>query len=244
MRIIVMSEIALVSREFSYRKGATNDIRNHTRSCRPGCWPRLVLGILPMIPHIEAGDKWVHVGGNFPVQETLDQNIRRSTAGALGVVKRKADVLQRYVSGYVMPAINVKIYRSPWEVELPLVLGSTSSAPDFVWEPIHTEPEFNRAWIEAHQNAFEWAWDITLEDSWRVLEAAAAEIFGRDVQLFQDGRSGSWAVVQGLEHVENWDAIALGRWARFAKRARQIADDVPRAALETLYYNVFDETTL
>jgi hypothetical protein len=35
-----------------------------------------------MIPHIEAGDKWVHVGGNFPVQKealcVLDFNALRA----------------------------------------------------------------------------------------------------------------------------------------------------------------------
>jgi hypothetical protein len=35
-----------------------------------------------MIPHIEAGDKWVHVGGNFPVQKeafcVLDINALRA----------------------------------------------------------------------------------------------------------------------------------------------------------------------
>jgi hypothetical protein len=44
-------------------------------------------------------------------------------------------------------------------------------------------------------------------------------------QVYSEGRSGGWCVVHGLADIESWDAIALGRWARFAKVVKEIAHE-------------------
>lgn len=46
----------------------------------------------------------------------------------------------------------------------------------------------------------------------------AHEIFGSRVEVYSAGRSGGWLIVKGLEDVENWDAIALGKWRSFEKK--------------------------
>ena len=45
------------------------------------------------------------------------------------------------------------------------------------------------------------------------------------VKVYSDGRSGGWLVVHGLPDVESWDAIDLGRWAKFEKMIRGLVDD-------------------
>jgi hypothetical protein len=64
----------------------------------------------------------------------------------------------------------------------------------------------------------------------------------RHVTVGAEGRSGGWAVVEGLPEFDSWDAIMLGKWARFAKVARALADDVPYSMAELFYLNRFEGT--
>lgn len=63
---------------------------------------------------------------------------------------------------------------------------------------------------------------------------------GYRVEVWQEGRSGGWAVVHGLPDVETWDAVLLARWRRFERIARDIADGVPHQVLCSLYLNEFE----
>lgn len=61
------------------------------------------------------------------------------------------------------------------------------------------------------------------------------------VQVYSEGRQGGWCVVHGLPDIEEWDAIALGRWARFAKGVKQIAHEgYPYDFVWQLAVNVFE----
>jgi len=109
--------------------------------------------------------------------------------------------------------------------------------------------EFTPDWIDQELTADQqdqW-WQAACADGWAQLETATNDsdsgggIFGRKVEIFSQGRSGGWAVVKGFdrEAVAEWDAIAVMRWARFAKLARAIADDVPYQYYALIYLNVY-----
>lgn len=115
---------------------------------------------------------------------------------------------------------------------------------------VHTtfDPAFTRAWVEEHvdERKARAYFDMACQDGWDALEAEATSIFGPGYGVFSEGRSAGWAVVHyekreqfSPEIVEGWDAIALARWAKFAKRAREIADDVPYQILVNTYANEF-----
>jgi hypothetical protein len=71
------------------------------------------------------------------------------------------------------------------------------------------------------------------EQGWEQAAEAAAENFGHGYGVYSEGRSGGWCVVRDPsgrvafdeDEVAGWDAIALARWARFARQVREIADD-------------------
>ena len=151
---------------------------------------------------------------------------------------RKADI-QFHGIGYgyrVGPAVNVKIHDRPTKQLCEQV--SAMEGPD--------DPRFTLEWIDQHlsddqRNTY---WEFACSDAWeRLQEAVNAEnIFGRQVEIFSEGRSGGWAMVKGFEDrsvVEGWDAIAVSRWAKFATYARQQADDVPYQYLDLIYINWF-----
>ena len=61
------------------------------------------------------------------------------------------------------------------------------------------------------------------------------------VQVYSEGRSGGWLVVSGLDDVESWDAIALGRWARFQRQIETIRDEgYPYDFVWQLAVNIFE----
>lgn len=61
------------------------------------------------------------------------------------------------------------------------------------------------------------------------------------VQVYSEGRQGGWCVVHGLPDIESWDAIALGRWARFEKAVKAIAhEEYPYQFIWHLGTNVWE----
>lgn len=81
-------------------------------------------------------------------------------------------------------------------------------------------------WFEEHSG--DWAFEAACQSNWEMLEADAQEVFDRwNVSIESAGRSGGWCVVRGLPDLDEWDAVLLGKWARFAKYARSLVDDVP-----------------
>lgn len=143
-----------------------------------------------------------------------------------------------------LPACNVKVYKGP-DGFLPLDLGGTRSLlPDGEWGPIvehYTDPEFTLDWCERvlSDSELDRAFWQACEDNWDQLQTDAEEIWGLHVKVYSEGRSGGWAVVQGLPDVETWDAVMVAKWARFCKWARQVADNVWYTALDMVYHNRF-----
>jgi hypothetical protein len=146
---------------------------------------------------------------------------------------KKADVKLSYHTGTRgLPVVNVKLY------SLDLVKVAAQHTDEF------SDPLFP-AWLRENLGdggMQDSAYQSALEDGWRNLQDEAHEIFGRAyATVYSAGRSGGWAVVKGLPDVETWDAVMVGRWARFAKYARRQAEDVPYLMVWALYHHEFEQ---
>lgn len=140
------------------------------------------------------------------------------------------------------PAVNVKVYKSPTSVPLPLELGTSypSGHPELA-ETSYTDPRFDRDYLASvSDEVWESVYRMTLESAWESLQDYAREIWGKHVRVYSEGRSGGWAYVQGLPDFDSWDAIELGRWARFSKYAKSLASGIPEAMVWDLYTNVWE----
>lgn len=143
---------------------------------------------------------------------------------------RRDDVEISYHNGTRgLPMVNVKV-RGCWDLPW-LAEQHRDDFPDTRFVP----------WLrdEAEQGAQEMAFEDACSSGFQQAEQDARDIFGTHVECWSAGRSGGWLVVQGLPDVDTWDAIMLGKWARFAKLARGLADDVPYKMLDILYHNAF-----
>jgi len=142
-----------------------------------------------------------------------------------------------------LPAVNVKVYGSVWDVKLPLGLGGYSDDGGITVKDAMTDEGFSAEWIEENvsESALDDCFWAACEDGWEELAALACEVFaGADfVDIERDGRSGGWCVVRGLDDVDCWDAIMLSKWRAFERRAKAIAADIPRAVVDLVYYNVW-----
>jgi hypothetical protein len=104
--------------------------------------------------------------------------------------------------GRQLPAVNVKVYSYPSAC---LVAGHFDCSE------------------EVAQRALEWAFEMGRQQFWEDIQEWAEDCFEWHVKIYNAGRYGGWAVVEGLPDIEDWDAIALGQWRRFAK---QCADEI------------------
>jgi hypothetical protein len=143
------------------------------------------------------------------------------------------------------PAVNVKIYTAPNSVTLPLELGSSYPAghPELI-EHHRTDERFTHAWLEDlaanDPDMCNAIWEQACEDGFEQASELATDIFGPFVKTWAEGRSGGWLVVVGLPPVEEWDAVALGRWRKFERICTLIKNDVPRMYVESVYMNVWE----
>lgn len=146
---------------------------------------------------------------------------------------RKEDVERHSIgfSGRMLPAVNIKV-QVPWS--------------DSEWQAIIDKggSEFDGMSVEAltailEDDANDWLFGAACETNWEMIEEIAADIFD-NVKVWKEGRSGGWAVVEGLPSLDEWDAVVLGRWHSFEKRARSIAADVPYQMAWLAYNNVFE----
>ena len=134
---------------------------------------------------------------------------------------RKEDVATR--QGY--PALNVKVHNF-WPTQA--AIQARFNCPE-----------------EIADRALEYAFESTAELFWN--ESApeiARECFSHfPVEVWQDGRSGGWLYVEGLPDVSSWDAIMLGRWARFARMIREDIRDRagPEGVMEDIEANRWAE---
>lgn len=133
------------------------------------------------------------------------------------------------------PAVNVKVYH--FDVGAVLARYGASEFPGLT-----------EAWIDAELTETqrdEWFNDACAL-AWEHLQTDAEEIFGPLAKVYSEGRSSGWATVApggkrqfDADDVAGWDAVALAKWARFAKWARLQADDVAFLYVSLIYSNVF-----
>lgn len=119
------------------------------------------------------------------------------------------------------PAVNVKVYA---RVDSDAAIGAARE-----YEGDSLDPRFEQWYRERlEDDSFaEHYWSFAVESAWEQLQADAEEVFGPGVKVYSEGRSGGWAVVDGLPDFDTWDAIDLSKWARFSKWARIYADAIP-----------------
>lgn len=140
------------------------------------------------------------------------------------------------------PAVNVKVYKTLDSVPLPLDLGAWRKVGEDEWHRSFTEDGFTHEWIEENVSDdvlrdYEYG---VLEGCWEELNEYAKDIWGKYAKVYSEGRSGGWAVVEGInQDVDSWDAVDLAKWRKFALYARALADDVPHRMLDSLYHNYF-----
>lgn len=162
----------------------------------------------------------------------------------------KEDIEYHADRNELRPAVNVKAYTS-------LADGYAQFRQN---EP-DVDARFTPEWIEEHcsDDVLNGAFLGACEIGWETLNEEAREIWGHaqqrrqpayldrnnarkySVNVYSEGRSGGWAVVDGIDlDVAGWNAIALGKWARFSKVARAIADDVMQQAVWGIWANHFE----
>ena len=145
---------------------------------------------------------------------------------------KKTDVKRSYHNGTRgLPMVNVKVY-----ITYDLERVARQHAEEF---PDALFPTWLATISDAQQND---AWECAIEDGWRQLEDDAVNVFGGvapKAKVYSAGRSGGWCVVAGLPDVDTWNAIMVGKWAQFARWARQTADDIPYRMVDYLYHNPF-----
>jgi hypothetical protein len=139
------------------------------------------------------------------------------------------------------PAVNVKVDLYLRRVPLPLDLGSYSDDGGKTFTAVRTDPAFDHDWIEEHitDEQGDSFFQFACEDGWEQLQSAAEEVWGTGVKVYSEGRSGGWAIVDNLPPFDSWDARELGRWRRFERLSRGIADDIPRTIVDMIYANVW-----
>ena len=152
---------------------------------------------------------------------------------------RRADV-ETHWDGYgrAHPAVNVKVYGGHYD-------GAFERALEALQKGEGVPETFTLAWIDERLSEDEQAhwWNAALEEGWELLRDDLGNSgltgYGSKVELVQEGRSGGWAAVHGLPELDRWDAVLLGRWARFAKWARETTDDTFYRYLDLIHANVF-----
>jgi hypothetical protein len=116
------------------------------------------------------------------------------------------------------PAVNVKTEPWKWEDGIADAMGYEDFDGRF--------PDWYREAAEA-DGFLDRYWAFACEAGWEQLQTEAEHYFGSGVSVYAEGRSGGWAVVDGLPDVESWDAVALAKWRGFEKSARIIAAGIP-----------------
>lgn len=78
------------------------------------------------------------------------------------------------------------------------------------------------------EHVTEWRYEEACELGWGNLRFEAEIIWpDRKVEVWAKGRSGGWAVVDGLPPVETWNAVMVSKWASFVRFAHEQVKDIP-----------------
>lgn len=72
------------------------------------------------------------------------------------------------------------------------------------------------------KQALEFAFDVLAESFFENVKESAKEIFDKyKVKVYRAGRMGGWLIIDGLPDIELWDAVILGKWAKFCKQVKE-----------------------
>lgn len=144
-----------------------------------------------------------------------------------GYSKEDVDQHPRGYGYGMVPAVNVKT--DPWSVDRHF--GKIAEEYD--------DPSFVE-WAERQSDDF-WngEFEFACEVGWEDLQSDAEEIFGQGVKVYSEGRSGGWAIVDGLKEFEDWDAVDLAKWRKFERWAKDTAQTIPESMVELAYINAY-----
>lgn len=134
------------------------------------------------------------------------------------------------------PAVNVKLH-SLWE-------DCRKVAPQVAEENGYDPADFS-AWVErlidSDGDAFNSAWEWASSDAYEHLQEDAEEIFPHmGVKLYSEGRMSGWLVAHNLPDIEEWDAIMLGKWAKFVRYVKGYLEVFPESLVSLLCINQYD----
>jgi hypothetical protein len=150
---------------------------------------------------------------------------------------RKSEIERSYHNGTEgLPMVNVKQYR--WDLTVEEV---ESLRGEFPFLPADNRRAHNLL-VDVVEE-YEWVVDAGRELGWEYLQSDAEGVYDDTpyaVQVWSQGRSGGWAVVHGLPDVDEWDAIMVAKWAKFAKWARQHADGIAYQAACIACQNILE----
>jgi hypothetical protein len=162
---------------------------------------------------------------------------------------KKADIIQRSANPncwtYGVPALNVKWH--PWlpdiERKYRLRADHEFGMDELFWDWVDKIDARGDGW-DYPTGEFHAAQEMAAEDGWEQAKEHAEEIWTEHwmgtPKIYSDGRSGGWLVAHDLPDVENWDAIAVGRWAKFARCVQATLDDLDYQFVWHLHVNVYE----
>jgi hypothetical protein len=143
----------------------------------------------------------------------------------------KDDVERSYHQGHSgEPMVNVKVYDSLADGFRKFLENETP------------EDGFNLEWIEENvsDDHLEGVFWRVCESGWEQLQSDAEDIFGPSAKVYSAGRSGGWAVVEGLPDVDEWDAIFLAKWHKFERWTRDAANYIMAGVVESVWINEYE----
>jgi hypothetical protein len=152
---------------------------------------------------------------------------------------KKADIDLYYDrNGRWHPSVNVKV-NDAWrwsKFAQDVALGEGGATTD--------EAKRFEAWCERHaeDSRLEWLFEAACESGWESASCDLDNVWGphNGLKVESRGRSGGHLIVIGLPEIEEWDAIALGRWARYVRWQKLNVDNVPYEMACLAYLNVWE----
>lgn len=132
------------------------------------------------------------------------------------VPRHKSEVIIRHDRGRSYPALNVKVYGFGWNLaklaaRLKCSEALAEQAANLAYESAQRE-----FWDERAADCLNFAMLGELEAS----EVKPAGLKRAPFQVYSDGRSGGWLIVEGLPDVTTWNAVQFGKWRKFARLIR------------------------
>lgn len=146
----------------------------------------------------------------------------------------RKSVQTHFDGGRSAPAVNIKCHLygpddDAFTDDLLTTVGANHAGdgPGFLawWRDPETWGDTDR-----YPSMFSCWFDAAAEEAFDYFREYAAECFpDYAAKVWQEGRSGGWAVVEGLPELDCWDAVMLARWRHFERLVAWHAEE-PNAA--------------